>query len=354
VKAGDESQSAQTRTRGRQEPAIDLSSVEAFLSGARAAGVHVDQMLTACGVTADQRQAARARVSVSQWARIQQAIISTLDDEASGLLRRAQPVGTFLMVCRGFIHCKTVGEGMRRFADSYNLLRTGLSYDLLADRKQASFGLAIDDAEGVKNPVIVEFALIGFHRLFSWLVSDLIQLDAVQMPPTPPPYFAEYEAAFFQTPIQFDRNVYRLTFSSSYLALPIVRTERDLEQYISRFNTALFLPIPRTGKLALTLRAFLQAEMERTGTMPELDQSAVHFGLNPRGFGRRLREEGQSFQEIKSRVRRDIAIHHLSKTSKSMEAIAECAGFSETSAFIRAFRSWTNMTPLAYRKAVSG
>jgi AraC-like DNA-binding protein len=153
--------------------------------------------------------------------------------------------------------------------------------------------------------------------------------------------------------VQFGQSFHGICFSRSYLDLPIIRTETDLESYLARFSTAVFLPIPRTGKLSLRLRAFLLERIEQTGGLPELHAAARYFGVHKRAFCRRLKEEGLSFQEIKSRVRRDIAIHHLSKSSLSMEKIADQAGFSETSAFIRAFRGWTNMTPLAYRKAVT-
>lgn len=343
--------------RGRHEafaePSLGAGSVEGFLTGARAAGIDIDALLLGCGIQPDFLSAPAQRITVEQWGRLVQRLCTTMNDEACGLLGVPTPVGTFLMVCRAFIHCKTVGQAMERFVNFYNLLLNGVSYRLEKDGKSVHFKVLIDAPAQVKHFAIVEFMLIGFHRLFSWLVAESIQLDSVCLSRQPPTNWAEYEQAFFQTPVQFRQGVHAVSFSRSYLDLPIIRTESDLERYVARFNTELFQRIPRTGKLSLGVRTFLLARIEQTGGLPELQDAAQYFGLHNRAFCRRLKGEGLSFQEIKSRVRRDIAIYHLSKSTVSMEKIADHAGFSETSAFIRAFRSWTNMTPLAYRKAVS-
>ncbi len=62
-----------------------------------------------------------------------------------------------------------------------------------------------------------------------------------------------------------------------------------------------------------------------------------------------LREEGSSFQELKDHLRRDLAIYHLGRDELAIQDIAEQLGFSKPSAFHRAFKKWTGLTPGAYR-----
>jgi AraC-like DNA-binding protein len=67
---------------------------------------------------------------------------------------------------------------------------------------------------------------------------------------------------------------------------------------------------------------------------------------------RRLHEEGVSYQSIKDQLRRDLAIGYLSHTDRSVMDIALELGFSERSAFHRAFRKWTGAAPGEFRRGL--
>jgi len=49
-------------------------------------------------------------------------------------------------------------------------------------------------------------------------------------------------------------------------------------------------------------------------------------------------------------LRRDLAISLLGETSLSVAEIGSQLGFSESSAFHRAFRKWTGARPSQYRR----
>jgi len=83
---------------------------------------------------------------------------------------------------------------------------------------------------------------------------------------------------------------------------------------------------------------------------PLLSQAAEHIDLTEQTLRRYLNKEGYTFQQLKDDTRRDIAINFIEKKEHSIEEIAFRLGFSEASTFIRAFKKWTGLTPLAYRK----
>ncbi|MBU3868565.1 helix-turn-helix transcriptional regulator, partial [Streptomyces sp. 4503] len=90
----------------------------------------------------------------------------------------------------------------------------------------------------------------------------------------------------------------------------------------------------------------------RTARLPELPEVAARLAVSPATLRRRLREEGTSFQELKDTVRRDEAVSSLTEGAEPIADLAARLGFSEDTAFHRAFRRWTGSTPGAYRHEI--
>jgi AraC-like DNA-binding protein len=86
--------------------------------------------------------------------------------------------------------------------------------------------------------------------------------------------------------------------------------------------------------------------------MPDFEQLADEMNMAPATMRRRLQEEGESYQSIKDQLRRDLAISYLSHSSRSVAEIASELGFSERSAFHRAFRKWTGAAPGEFRRTL--
>jgi AraC-like DNA-binding protein len=88
------------------------------------------------------------------------------------------------------------------------------------------------------------------------------------------------------------------------------------------------------------------------GEVPDFEGLAGELNLTPATMRRRLHEEGTSYQSIKDQLRRDLAIGYLSHTDRSVMEIALELGFSERSAFHRAFRKWTGASPGEFRRTL--
>jgi AraC-like DNA-binding protein len=81
---------------------------------------------------------------------------------------------------------------------------------------------------------------------------------------------------------------------------------------------------------------------------------AKHIGMSQRTLARRLAEEGSSFSELLSAVRRALANRYLMNPSLSISEIAWLLGYSEVSTFTRAFHRWTGASPSARRASTRG
>ncbi|WP_282347555.1 AraC family transcriptional regulator [Pseudomonas sp. PS01301] len=84
---------------------------------------------------------------------------------------------------------------------------------------------------------------------------------------------------------------------------------------------------------------------------PEFDRLAKSLGTSSSTLQRRLQSEGLSYQRLKDDLRRDMAIHLLGREELTVNDVALQAGFQDASAFHRAFKKWTGVSPGFYRRA---
>jgi AraC-like DNA-binding protein len=89
----------------------------------------------------------------------------------------------------------------------------------------------------------------------------------------------------------------------------------------------------------------------RLGERPEMANAASALGMSERALRRRLAAEGVCFRELIDDMQRDRALILAKDPQRSAEAVSSALGFSEVSAYHRAFKRWTNLTPVQYRLA---
>jgi AraC-like DNA-binding protein len=88
-----------------------------------------------------------------------------------------------------------------------------------------------------------------------------------------------------------------------------------------------------------------EVSADREASLAEI---ASEIGMSERTLKRQLRRRGTSFRELRGRHRRDLALRLL-RQGETIENVAHRLGFSEPSAFHRAFKRWTGRTPTDVR-----
>ena len=106
--------------------------------------------------------------------------------------------------------------------------------------------------------------------------------------------------------------------------------------------------IPREDGLLVSVRKAI-AELMRDGE-PKLAQVANKIATSPRTLQRRLKNYGLEFKKLVAETRRRFALDYLKDRKNTLTQIAFLLGYSEVSAFNRAFKRWTGSTPLDYRR----
>jgi len=84
------------------------------------------------------------------------------------------------------------------------------------------------------------------------------------------------------------------------------------------------------------------------------EKVARDLGLSVRSLQRRLAEAGTSFRDLLDTSRQEMALSYIREPEIELAEIAFLLGFSDQSAFSRAFKRWTGNTPNEVRKAHLG
>ena len=83
---------------------------------------------------------------------------------------------------------------------------------------------------------------------------------------------------------------------------------------------------------------------------PKVTQVAVALGVSVRTLQRRLGESGVDYRALVDDIRHELALRYLRDRRHTLSDVAYLLGYSEISAFSRAFRRWTGSTPSDYRR----
>jgi len=84
--------------------------------------------------------------------------------------------------------------------------------------------------------------------------------------------------------------------------------------------------------------------------LASIERIEIELGLNKRTLQRGLFAQGTSFRRLKEEVLKEHAVRLLSQADLGLNAIAIQLGYSEPSAFHRAFKVWFGITPRQFRK----
>lgn len=167
----------------------------------------------------------------------------------------------------------------------------------------------------------------------------------------PAPRSIAAHEAWFGCPVRFGADLDAILYADETLARRNILGDEGISRYLTTQLDAELSELTRAPALVAQAKAAIaQALSEGTPKMAEI---ARGLGLSARSFHRRLSEHGLSFQSLTEETRRDLAEALLRDESHSLAEIAFLTGFSDQSAFTRAFKRWVGTTPATYRKDVS-
>ena len=162
----------------------------------------------------------------------------------------------------------------------------------------------------------------------------------------PAPSDSREHERFFGAPLRFATGENALVLPAALLDLPCRRTDPSLLSLLDRY-AADRIGVPPAATFADRARAALSEELQAGNVTAQ--GVAARLRVSIRTLHRSLAAEGTSYRRLLDQLRLDIAERHLIDDRMSVAEVAFLLGFSEISAFHRAFKRWTGRTPVTFR-----
>lgn len=292
------------------------------------------------------------RISTESHFEILGLVAKNVPDRAALSIRYAQSLdvdklGTLALACKA---APNVDGVLQRVARYQSLISDSIRYHL--DERGRSKLLRQEVFQGFGPGLVFspEAGLSVMFYIIDQLASEKVTPELVTFRHTPP-RDAHLFDAFFGCAVEFEAEADGILFSHATLATENKLGDRALSEFMTGHLEAELEQLTSEPPLVRTTKAEIANTL--TEGLPKMADVARNLGLSVRSFHRRLAEHGVTFQALTEDTRREIALGMLRDESCPFSEIAFLTGFSEQSAFNRAFKRWTNQTPANYRKSLT-
>jgi len=335
---------------------LPIDILQASIAYAERRGWEVSDVVRLAGISPMLLADGRSRATEEQLISVVQHLWRHTDDELFGLGAHPLPRGSVRLLGYSLIGAKDLAGLLER---SQVLARAmpalpPLTVEQDGDRVRLTMTppSAADPRLELDGPLPICVGLAVLHRLGAWAIGGRLPLLAVELPY--PSQLEEAHDLVFAAPLVFDAPLPALVFDASTLQAPVMRTEAELDLFLARSPAGLLARPTHEATVADQVRRMVALAIRggRPTEIPSGDEVADRLAISPQTLRRRLAAAGTSLREVRDEVLRDAAIAALVEGDESIADLSARLGFSEPSAFTRAFRRWTGNPPSAYRSGV--
>src|SRR5688572_15829269 len=245
---------------------------------------------------------------------------------------------------------------------SSSTLRTGLERAVRYSRLVGERGVTeIEDTrQGLKvrfwanrgDPATVPVAAV-FVDIVMALLLDLCRMNAgAALRPVaatlrrrrPDP--AETYERFFGCPVQFGAEENAFVLSAKDADRPLPSANRQLAAVFDKMLTEELARRDKSDVVSRCRAVVLTSLSSGEGTA---EDTAKQLHMSPRTLQRKLAEANTTYLQLLDDARKDLALRYIEDPRRSVTDITFSLGFSQPSAFTRAFKRWTGVSPSDHR-----
>ena len=235
----------------------------------------------------------------------------------------------------------TVSYALHLAAQYYDVATHGAVFRVDSGREMLLISYQLKESHGSLQPQDVELSVSLFNNVVRELSGMPISPLEVEFMHSPPPYKSTLQS-YFGCDIHFNRHVNRLHYPRQIDELPVATADGSLLEALE-FFLGDRLKLRKEDDLLGRVNHLITASLSE-GT-PSMTSIASTLGMSKRTLHRKLSEAGVNFVGLVDEIRRVIAIDYVKFSECNFTDVTSILGYSELSAFSRAFRRWTGSSP---------
>jgi AraC-like DNA-binding protein len=332
------------------EPTVLPVASRALLESCRRLGLDPDRLLAEAGIAPSRLADPDARLTCGQADALWRAASLASSDPLLALrAAEATPFGAFRVLDYLGVTGATLGEGLRRVAGYFPLIDPRGA--LTIDDRGGPVAVCFSGPGGAPPPGPAQEYTLGvlYARARHAALAEprLVEVRFA----FPAPADDREHARLFGLRPRFGAADAALVFARGDWDAPTRLHDPGLFALLDQHARALADGAAAPDASSPRVRAAIAADLP--GREPTLAAAARRLGVTGRTLQRRLAAEGTRFASLVDDVRRERAEAFLRAGDVAVAEVSWLVGFSEQSAFTRAFRRWTGRSPTEYRRAAT-
>lgn len=196
--------------------------------------------------------------------------------------------------------------------------------------------------------VVLELGVAIMYEFARQLVDQPLTLNAVKFVRSASTEVQQRYQQFFGCPVYFEQPQTCVIFPAKTLSVAIRQPDRQLLDILQQQADQALLALPQQDEFVQQVHRHL-IELCHAGE-PHVQGLAERMLLSVRTVQRRLAENQLTFQQALDEVRQQLCLQYLEQQIQ-LSDIAQLLGYSDQSAFTRAYKRWTGSTPHQQRMA---
>jgi AraC-like DNA-binding protein len=316
-----------------------------------AASLHIDRdtLLRSAGIEPDEVKDGGKKIDMERFC----AVCAALTDASGGALsgfRLAEGVGRLysgshillsIMCC-----CPTLGDALLKLARYHDIASDALRLKLINDGTKDALVLTPAGLPPLLANIFLE-AAAACTAMVKSLTADAAYITEIHLMLPARGEAAAYEE-FFGCPVTFGCEKTEIIFRSGALNAPLALSDPALLDMLEGYARSKLVGAT-DGSMSEKLRNYMDSMISQGKTF-HIGDTAEQLGVGVRTLQKRLKNESVTYSALLEEVKKVIAVKSLEDTDASLLDTAFLLGFSEQSAFNRAFKKWTGVSPMKYRQ----